>query len=367
MYNLYVYFINIIDTYKLYIYNILIKRNKHKQKGVKNMTNVITEMQDLTQNLNGEVLKVNADLGNTNYKLVIGNRRVIDSSNVEEVAQGVFGAYEVNEKYYLFGQGANVKYNTNKICLEKRALLGKALFNIVEDGKNVEVTTLLPLSQYIENANKDKFRELLMGDYKVTNSDGFTKQFKVVKVNVNCEGFSGLVTNPQLLKEPLYLVDIGGVDIAGCYVNRTPVVKKSFTLEGGMNKFFKDLATTLTSKTSVSYTNENAKTLFEKEKKPLKLQEIIDVFAVEYLNKNVFEKLDNIEFRWYLHKIAFVGGGAVALEKYLMLALKSYAEEHTNEFEDEFNEEEADIELLEDAIWASILGAKVMEERRANS
>ena len=50
-----------------------------------------------------------------------------------------------------------------------------------------------------------------------------------------------------------------------------------------------------------------------------------------------------------------------------MLALKSYAEEHTNEFEDEFNEEEADIELLEDAIWASILGAKVMEERRANS
>ena len=59
------------------------------------MTNVIEKMQDLTQNLNGEVLKVNADLGNTNYKLVIGNRRVIDSSNVEEVAQGVFGAYEV--------------------------------------------------------------------------------------------------------------------------------------------------------------------------------------------------------------------------------------------------------------------------------
>ena len=331
------------------------------------MTNVIEKMQDLTQNLNGEVLKVNADLGNTNYKLIIGDRRVIDSSNVEQVSEGTFGAYKVDEKYYLFGQGANVKYNTNKIITEKRALLGKALFNIVENGQNVEVTTLLPLSQYVENTNKDKFKELLIGDYKVSNSDGFTKEFKVVKVNVNCEGFSSLVTKPQLLREPLYLVDIGGVDIAGCYINRTPVVKKSFTLEGGMNKFFKDLATTLTSKTSRSYTGENAKTLFEKEKKSAKLQQIIDEFAVEYLKKNVFERLDNIEFRWYLHKIAFVGGGAVALTDYLMLALESYVKEHTNEFEDEFNRDEADIELIEDAIWANVLGAKVLEERRLNS
>ena len=260
-----------------------------------------------------------------------------------------------------------MKYNTNKICLEKRALLGKALFNVVEDGQSVEVTTLLPLSQYITNENKNKFKELLMGDYKVSNSDGFTKEFQVVGVNVNCEGFSSLVTKPQLLREPLYLVDIGGVDIAGCYINRTPVIKKSFSLEGGMNKFFKDLATTLTSKTARSYTSENAKTLFEKEKKALKLQQIIDEFAIEYLKKNVFEKLDNIEFRWYLHKIAFVGGGAVALKDYLMLALESYTKEHTNEFEDEFNENEADIELIEDAIWANVLGAKTMEERRANS
>lgn len=330
------------------------------------MTNIIKEMQNLTQNLNAEVLKVEIDLGNTNYKLIIGDKRVMDSSNVEEVQEGVFGAYEVNGKHYLFGQGANVKYNTNKICLEKRALLGKALFNIVEDGQNVEVTTLLPLSQYTTNENKDKFRELLIGDYKVSNSDGFTKEFKVVKVNVNCEGFSSLVTKPQLLKEPLYLLDIGGVDIAGCYINRTPVVKKSFTLEGGMNKFFKDLAKELMSKTTRSYTEENAKILFEKDAKPLKLQQIIDEFAVEYLKKNVFKNLKDIEFRWYLHKIAFVGGGAVALEKYLMLALKKCETGDLNEFEDEFNEDEADLEVLEDAIWSNVLGAKILEERRAS-
>ena len=338
-----------------------------QNKRSKNMTNVIEKMQELTQNLDREILKANIDLGNTNYKLVIGDKRIMDSSNAEQVQEGTFGAYQVNGKHYLFGQGANVKYNTNKICEEKRALLGKALFNIVEDGQNVEVTTLLPLSQYIENTNKNRFKELLIGDYKVANSDGFTKEFKVVKVNVNCEGFSSLVTKPQLLREPLYLVDIGGVDIAGCYINRTPVIKKSFSLEGGMNKFFKDLATTLTSKTARSYTSENAKTLFEKEKKALKLQQIIDEFAIEYLKKNVFEKLDNIEFRWYLHKIAFVGGGAVALKDYLMLALEDYVKEHTNEFEDEFNKDEADIELIEDAIWANVLGAKTMEERRANS
>lgn len=331
------------------------------------MTNIIKEMQDLTQNLDVEVLKANIDLGNTNYKLVIGDRRVIDSSNTEQVSEGTFGAYQVDSNYYLFGQGANVKYNTNKICAEKRALLGKALYPMVEEGQKVEVTTLLPLSQYIANENKDKFRELLIGQYKVSNSNGFTKEFEVAKVNVNCEGFSALVTKPQLLKEPLYLVDMGGVDIAGCYVNRTPVIKKSFSLEGGMNKFFRDLATALTSKTSRSYTSENAKTLFEKDKKSDKLQQIIDEFAIEYLKQNVFEKLDNIEFRWYLHKLVFLGGGAVALKDYLMLALESYVTSDINEFEDEFNREEADIELIEDAIWANVLGAKVMEERRANS
>jgi len=50
-----------------------------------------------------------------------------------------------------------------------------------------------------------------------------------------------------------------------------------------------------------------------------------------------------------------------------MLALESYVKEHTNEFEDEFNREEADIELIEDAIWANVLGAKTMEERRVNN
>ena len=74
-----------------------------------------------------------------------------------------------------------------------------------------------------------------------------------------------------------------------------------------------------------------------------------------------------VDDRGQEHYVEAVSYTHLDVYKRQMLALESYVKEHTNEFEDEFNEEEADIELLEDAIWASILGAKTMEERRANS
>ena len=55
------------------------------------------------------------DLGNSNYKLLSDKKRIIDNSNVEEVKEGTFGAWVVNGKSYLFGEGARSKKNTNKI------------------------------------------------------------------------------------------------------------------------------------------------------------------------------------------------------------------------------------------------------------
>ena len=293
-----------------------------------------------------EKIDVTIDLGNANYKMLIDGKKVIDSSNVEEVPTGTFGAYGVNEKSYLFGEGAVVKYNTNKIVEDKKALLGRALYPVVGNGQNVVVTTLLPLSLYINNDNKERYKELLKGKYVVSNPNGYTKRFEVVEVNVCCEGFSSLITKPELLKEAIYLVEIGGVDLAGCFVNRTPVVTQSFTTEQGMNKFYKELAKVLTSKLLEGFSDKDAELVYGKyETLTEELKEIIDSFAKEYIQKNIYKKLADVGYKKLIHKLVLVGGGAIALERYL--------------------KEDDNIIILENALWANVEGAEIIEKRRA--
>lgn len=297
-------------------------------------------------NLVEQMQKITIDLGNSNYKMLADDKKIIDSSNVEEVEFGTFGAYQVNNKSYIFGEGAAMKYNTNKICLEKRALLGRALYPVIEDNQEVAITTLLPLSLYITNINKDKYKELLQGQYTVINPNGHTKNFTVSEVSVCCEGFSSLITKPELLSEAIYLIEVGGVDLAGCFVNRTPVVAQSFTSEMGMNIFYTELAKVLTSKLLESYNNKDAELLYNKyEVLEDDLKQVIDSFAMEYIQKNIYKKLNDIGYKRLIHKLVFTGGGAIALERYL--------------------KEDTNIIILENALWSNVEGAELIEKRRA--
>ena len=297
-------------------------------------------------NLIEQMQKITIDLGNSNYKMLADDKKIIDSSNVEEVEFGTFGAYQVNNKSYIFGEGAAMKYNTNKICLEKRALLGRALYPVIEDNQEVAITTLLPLSLYITNINKDKYKELLQGQYTVINPNGHTKNFTVSEVSVCCEGFSSLMTKPELLSEAIYLIEVGGVDLAGCFVNRTPVVAQSFTSEMGMNIFYTELAKVLTSKLLESYNNKDAELLYNKyEVLEDDLKQVIDSFAMEYIQKNIYKKLNDIGYKRLIHKLVFTGGGAIAIERYL--------------------KEDTNIIILENALWSNVEGAELIEKRRA--
>lgn len=303
--------------------------------------NLVEQMQNIVKDL-----EVTIDLGNANYKMLIDGKRVIDSSNVEEVPTGTFGAYSVNGKSYLFGEGAIVKYNTNKIIEDKRALLGRALYPVVESEQNVVVTTLLPLSLYINNDNKERYKELLKGKYVVSNPNGYTKTINVQEVNICCEGFSALITRPELLKEALFLIEIGGVDLTGCFVNRTPVASQSFASERGMNIFYTELAKVLTSKTLESYSNKDAELLYNKyEELTDDLKQVIDSFATEYIQKYIYKKLVDIGYKKLIHKLVLVGGGAIALERYLKA--------------------DDNIIILENALWANVEGAEIIEKRRA--
>ncbi|MGL5642694.1 MAG: hypothetical protein ACRDDM_10510, partial [Paraclostridium sp.] len=210
------------------------------------------------------IKKIYCDLGNSNFKAIVNDRKIISSSNVEVVPAGTFGAFEVDGKHYVIGEGARSKKSTNKIVDEKRALLGRELFALVDDKEKVDISVLLPLSLYVNVENKTRYAELLKGRYKVTNPSGVTKIFTVNNVEVCAETYSSLMTHKDLAKDALYLVDIGGVDATGCLVHKIPNANKMFTNEGGMNIFYDGLAKVLTSKLLETYSDKDAELLFNK-------------------------------------------------------------------------------------------------------
>ena len=290
-------------------------------------------------------MKTHIDLGNKNYKLLIGSKRIIDNSNIQEVSEGTFGAWIINNKHYLNSENAKSKKNTNKITEEKKALLGRALYPLVKEGDEVEIVTLLPLSQYINQDNRGKFEELLKGEYTVSNQSEAQKQFKVTNVEICAEGFSSLMTDPSLLAEPLFLVDIGGVDLTGVYVNRTPDASRMFTTEKGMNIFYTELGRYLTGRLLETYTDKDTEILYNKYKKLSDdLKQIIDEFAKEYIDKQIYQPLKDIGYKPLLHRLIFVGGGAIALKSYL--------------------EVDDNVTVLENALWSNVEGAELISTRR---
>ena len=292
-----------------------------------------------------DLVRATADLGNSNGKIIAGNKKSIDSSNVQEVAKGTFGSWQINDKYYLIGENARAKFDTNKITENKKALLGRILYPFVEDGATVELITLLPLSLYINQDNKEKYAELLKGEYTVINPSEAEKKFKVESVEICAEGFSSLVTDAKLLQEPLFLVDIGGVDLTGVFVNRTPDANRMFTSERGMNVFYTELGKYLTSKLLETYTNKDTEILYNKyESLADDLKATIDEFATDYIEKYIYQPLRDIDYKPLLHKLILVGGGAIALKRYL--------------------EKDDNITVLENAIWSNVEGANLISLRR---
>lgn len=263
--------------------------------------------------------KLAIDLGNSNYKICYGDKVFHYPVNVQKVQEGELGAWKVNGSWYLISESAKAKKTTNKITEEKKVLLARALYSLVEDeNEEIDIATLLPLSQYINKDNRQQFIDLLQDDYVVENPNGAVKTFTVKSVEVYCEGYSSLATDTNLLKMPIFLVDIGGVDASGVYVFGSPKIDRMFTIEKGMNVFHEELARQITSKTLKSCTEQDAQLHFNNyESSTEEMKTLIDDFANRYIDKNIMEQLNDKGYDPSIHKLIFVGGGSVALQKYL--------------------------------------------------
>lgn len=292
--------------------------------------------------------KLYCDLGNARFKGIYNDRKIVSCSNVEVVKEGTFGAFEIDGKYYIIGEGARSKKSTNKIIEEKRALLGRELFTLVDtDKEKVDVVCLLPLSLYTNLDNRKAYADLLKGNYKVTSPAGVKKQFTVSNVEVCAETYSSILTNKDLVKQSVYLVDIGGCDNSGVRVNNgVPDVNLMYTKEQGMNIFYTGLARVLTSKLLDTYIDKDAEILYEKyDELPEEIKATIDTYAETYIQSNIIEPLKEIGFKELLFKICVVGGGAKALERYLV--------------------KNQSIVILDECIFSNVLGAKIISTRRS--
>lgn len=94
------------------------------------------------------------DLGNSQVKIIDENKRYTFCSNIEEVSADTYGAYKVNDKYYVMGRTAKCKLTTNKIEESKKAVLAISLFNYVSDKEKISLATMLPISLYLCSQNR---------------------------------------------------------------------------------------------------------------------------------------------------------------------------------------------------------------------
>lgn len=289
---------------------------------------------------------ITIDAGNGNIKIITeNNKKIIDCSNIREVNKDAFGAWTVGDKTYLIGAGARGKISTNKITETRKAVIARMLYPLVEDKQIIDcLNVLMPLSLYFSKENKDDMIKLLSGSYKVTNPDGHSKTFRVKSVDVYPESFSSLFVEPELLKKPCYLVDMGNYDLSMVYVDRVPSQDKLHTDVKGMAVLYKDLSRVLTSKLRRTIDEGNAKLMLEKYDN---LQEdvkvVIDNFMNDYIQTNIYDRLEEIHYDNLIHDLVLTGGGAIAISKWL---------------------KDDNITILKDALWSNVEGAKIVATRK---
>lgn len=289
------------------------------------------------------------DCGNSQNKILFEDRKIVTTSNIEVVEDSnVFNSWTVNEVSFINSEIAKAKKITNKICKSRKLLIGKNLFDLVEDKEKVRLVTFLPISQYINPNNKVKMSEMLNGKYKVVSANGEVKNFTVTDTMVLAEEFVALLTNPKLLQKETFVVGIGGVDTSIFRVkNGIPDTNKIHTSESAINWYYDSLGRVVTSHLNQSFSLSDAKLLLAKyDELDEELKTIIDNHTMKYIEKNVIEPLKELGYRNIIHSnVVVLGGGSLDLKRWF--------------------DKLGYFDFLEDSLFANVLGARIYDQQLA--
>lgn len=287
------------------------------------------------------------DCGNSQNKILIDDRKVVTTSNIEIVDSQTFGAWEVNGVSFINSEIAKTKKVTNKLCESRKLLIARNLFDLVEDKSKVSLSVLLPISQYLNKENRETFAGMIKGKYKVTNSEGHTKSFSIDYVDIKCEEFVALLTNPKLLQDTCYTIGVGSVDTSIFQVaGGVPNTNKIHTSENGISWFYDGLGRVLTSYLKETYTLQDARLVYKKyDALDDELKAIIDKYATDYIEKYIVEPLQELGFRKLVHRAIINGGGSLDLKRYIdKLGYFTY---------------------LDDSLFSNVIGSKILDQQKA--
>lgn len=128
------------------------------------------------------------------------------------------------------------------------------------------------------------------------------------------------------------------------YVDRVPSQDKLHTDVKGMTVLYKDLSRVLTSKLRRTIDEGNAKLMVEKyDSLQEDVKAVIDNFMNDYIQTNIYDRLEKIHYDNLIHDLVLTGGGAIAISKWL---------------------KDDNITILKDDLWSNVKGAKIVSTRK---
>lgn len=222
------------------------------------------------------------------------------------------------DKSYLIGDGANgwnIEMDKTNNELYKIAIytgLGLIADDIQE---SFDIVVSYPLGLY-NKQNKLKFEEFIKGGYVDFEINGKRKVIRIRKCTVFPQTVP-VVYLGNYKKIVISVLDIGGLTIQGCTVDRLNLVKDSrFSESKGCIIMFNELRKLLNGKYSLNIQDWEMEYIIKDGIGSDDSLKIIDDFMLNWVF-DIKQILKRNGWNLEMSKIIFTGGGSLILEKYL--------------------------------------------------
>jgi plasmid segregation protein ParM len=272
------------------------------------------------------MLIIGGDIGHKNTKICFGkNKEQSDlfKSTVEDASNDVLGNkkdilinyngrdYAVGTEYGAYSvEDDKTKDGIFRICLF--TAIARAMNRQID---NINLVTGLPLNYY--KRYKNSLAESLEGETIRINYMSITKIINLQNVKVYPESAGVIIINPSLCKGPVLIIDIGGRTVDVSYFEDMKLIKTG-SYDLGMLTLYSTIAKHVNEHYPTDYSVLAAENII-KNQFIVSNDEEIQFDTSHFLKAHTAEILRRIrlDFAWKTSRKKFVGGGSVALKKYL--------------------------------------------------
>lgn len=264
------------------------------------------------------------DVGYSHTKVKGGKHEDCFRSTIESSANDISNAikieYEGNE--YTIGENMGL-YDTSPSKIEslnfKLCLFTAIARAMKSDTESIELITGLPVQYYKEQ--KAQLKNELEGKKVTLLLNGKPKHFQITKCLIFPQSAGLFLLNPEKFVGDVCVIDIGGFTVDISYFTGKNL-QKFATLELGMNVLHNKLVQEIKAKETVSYDVLKAeeiiktKTIIDKNADVKIIDDLVDDILKKHASL-ILNRVTGSVAEYNTSKRIFIGGGSVALKKYL--------------------------------------------------